>query len=125
MLGGFLSLFYIMLSLAYAVLQFYVMVTYGNTSFQSSTQNNCYKSSDVFQHSFSDKDNIGFNLAFLIADANYVPMPNFEKIMKFELINNFVNYDFDGEFKHTYSDIDGFPTLGYGEVKVELVPCTP
>jgi hypothetical protein len=61
----------------------------------------------------------------MVADGNYVPMHNFEKIMKFELVNNFVNYDYDGEFKETYSNIDGFPTLGYGQVKVDLIACTP
>jgi hypothetical protein len=29
-------------------------------------------------------------------------MPNFDKIARFELLNNFVNYDFYGEYKETY-----------------------
>ncbi len=51
-------------------------------------------------------------------------MPNFDKIARFELLNNFVNYDFYGEYKETYQDIDGFPTVGHGKVIVDIKKCT-
>ena len=48
LIGGIVSVFYLVVVLAYAGLQFSVMATYGNTSFQSSTVLNKFKSSESF-----------------------------------------------------------------------------
>jgi hypothetical protein len=37
-----------------------------------------------------------------MSDLNYLPMPDFDKIMRFELVNNFQNLDYDGESKDFY-----------------------
>ncbi len=100
--GGFATKGYGILAIAYAVLQFYVMVTYGSTSFQSSTVKNFFKTTDVYQSSFSEKPTTGFNLAFMMSDKSLAPMPNFDKIARFELVNNFVNLDYFGEYEETY-----------------------
>lgn len=39
-------------------------------------------------------------------------MTDFDKIMKFELVNNLMSFDYDGEFKDFYSKIEGFPAPG-------------
>jgi hypothetical protein len=48
----------------------------------------------------------------MMTDKNYSPMTDFDKIVRFELVNNFVNLDFYGEFKEFYKDVEGFPTSG-------------
>jgi hypothetical protein len=52
-------------------------------------------------------------------------MTDFDKIMKFELVNNLMSFDYDGEFKDFYSKIEGFPAPGESsQVPVDLVKCT-
>lgn len=41
----------------------------------------------------------------MMTDKNYSPMTDFDKIARFELVNNFVNRDFNGEFKEFYKDV--------------------
>ncbi len=38
----------------------------------------------------------------MLTDLSLEPMPNSDKIARFELVNNFVNFDFNGEYKETY-----------------------
>ncbi len=39
-------------------------------------------------------------------------MTDFDKIMKFELVNNLMSFDYDGEFKDYYLEIEKFPAPG-------------
>ena len=41
-------------------------------------------------------------MAFMMSDLSLAPMSDFDKIARFELVNNFVNFDFYGEYKETY-----------------------
>ena len=51
-------------------------------------------------------------------------MSDFDKIARFELVNNFVNRDFSGEYRDIYQNIEGFPTVGHAKVIVDIKKCT-
>jgi len=41
-------------------------------------------------------------MAFMMSDLSLAPMSDFDKIARFELVNNFVNRDFSGEYRDIY-----------------------
>lgn len=99
-------MFYIVVVLAYEGLQFSVMATHGKTSFKTYTVLNKYSQEDKFENT----GGIGFNIAFLVHDELLRPMPNFDKIASFELIQYIVNYDTD--VNPWFDSFPDFPAKG-------------
>lgn len=80
---------------------------------------------EMFNQTVRNKENIGFNVAFFVNDVNFRPIPDFEKVARFELIQTLGNfqYEHDTIFNKMFEKWPTYGNVSY--VKHEVRKCTP